>query len=486
MTKAHLNPHILIVDDKTQNLFALAKILQNLDAEIVQASSGSEALLLALEYDFCLAIVDVQMPEMDGYELVELLRGNENTETLPVIFVSAIYSDEYHHRKGYDAGAVDFLSKPFNPDILLSKVRVFLELYHQRLKLQDMVNQLAEANKTLSKLNASKDKFFSIVAHDLRGPFHPLLGMSELLFTLADTAPRSEMKEMGDGIHRTLKSVYNLLENLLQWSQLERGRMQYRPDGLDLKRIVAPIIELFAENTATKGINLQSAVIEGIFVYVDKNMLDTVIRNLISNALKFTPPNGQITISARPGNLSSEFVQVSVADTGVGISQEDLTKLFNLEIHHTTAGTAHEKGTGLGLILCQEMIEKNGGKIWIESKLGQGTTIKFTIPLDKSNPITIPWPEQDVAKTTTNDVNEVAENPSPVREELLLLPPPEALNELLELALRGNMIALAQQADQLEAMDEQLAPFTKKLRYLAKNFEDDKILTWLNNIGPEQ
>ena len=137
-------PKILIVDDKPQNLYALEKTLQKLDVEILKASSGNEALNLTLKNEFSVAVVDVQMPEMDGYELVELLRGNPDTAHLPIIFVSAIYSDEYHHRKGYDAGAVDFLSKPFVPEILLSKVAVFLDLYEQRLKVEKLAKQNAE------------------------------------------------------------------------------------------------------------------------------------------------------------------------------------------------------------------------------------------------------------------------------------------------------------------------------------------------------
>ncbi len=146
-----IKPKILIVDDKPENLFSLNKLLQKLDVEIVQASSGFEGLRLTLENDLCLAIVDVQMPEMDGYELVELLRGNQSTENLPVIFVSAIYSDEYHHRKAYDAGAVDFLQKPLQPDILISKVQVFLDLHNQRQRLQTLINELNAANTALSQ-----------------------------------------------------------------------------------------------------------------------------------------------------------------------------------------------------------------------------------------------------------------------------------------------------------------------------------------------
>jgi CheY-like chemotaxis protein len=153
MNEPEARPKILIVDDKPQNLYALANLLQQLEVDVMQATSGAEALALTLEQEFCLAIVDVQMPEMDGYELVELWRGNQDTASLPVIFVSAIYSDEYHHRKGYDAGAVDFLSKPFTPEILLSKIRVFIDLYHQRVKLQELVNQITKANAEIQALN---------------------------------------------------------------------------------------------------------------------------------------------------------------------------------------------------------------------------------------------------------------------------------------------------------------------------------------------
>ena len=183
------------MDDKPQNIYALEKLLAALQVEIVPATSGFAALELTLEQEFGLAIVDIQMPEMDGYELVELLRGNPATANLPVIFVSAIYSDEYHHRKGYDAGAVDFLSKPFVPEILLSKVQVFLDLYHQRLQVQEFADQnarLYEVEKKLRcveqaraqdlvDLNASKDRFFSIVSHDLRTPFNGLIGNAQLL-----------------------------------------------------------------------------------------------------------------------------------------------------------------------------------------------------------------------------------------------------------------------------------------------------------------
>ncbi len=260
--------------------------------------------------------------------------------------------------------------------------------------LQTLANQIAiairnaqlykleeERVRDLAELNATKDKFFSIVAHDLKGPFNPLLGMAKLLSLITDTASRPEIQEMADSIHRSAKNVYSLLENLLQWSQIERGRMVYQPTRLDLKQVIEQTVELLAKNAAVKRVNLQNSITEAMWVHADENMLCMVIRNLISNALKFTPSGGHVIISVGASNPSPEFVEVSVSDTGVGISPEDLNKLFKLEFHHTTKGTAQEKGTGLGLIICQEMVAKNGGKIWVESKPSQGTTVRFTVPV---------------------------------------------------------------------------------------------------------
>ena len=376
-------PKILIIDDKPQNLFALEKLLNQLEVKIIQTTSGPEALGLTLEHDFCLAIVDVQMPEMDGYELVELLRGNPGTASLPVMFVSAIYSDEYHHRKGYDAGAVDFLSKPFAPEILLSKVRVFLELHRQRVKLQELVADLNDKNQALKKLNADKDKFFSIISHDLRGPFTTLIGNTELMLTSAANLTQQDIQEMNQSIYNAVKAAHSLLENLLTWSQMQLGRMKYEPGPFELRQSVKNTVMLLQDIALDKHIRLEQVIEPGLFVNADRNMLETVIRNLTSNALKFTPPKGQVTLSAVPHNGTMVWVEVTVSDTGVGISREDLDKLFKIEAYHTTEGTAQEKGTGLGLILCQEMVEKNGGKLWVESELGKGTEVKFTVPAVK-------------------------------------------------------------------------------------------------------
>jgi len=250
-------------------------------------------------------------------------------------------------------------------------------------ELDERRKELEEQTAELTKVNADKDKFFSIVAHDLRGPFQPLLGLSEFLAETAHNALPEDIQTMSDSIHRSAKNVYNLLENLLQWSRLQRGRIEHRPVRLNLMQVVELNVDLLTVNAMNKKVVLTNEVDSEVFVHADRNMLDTVIRNLISNALKFTPSGGKVSISTKTTDLESgsPLIEVSVADTGIGMNEEDVKKLFKIEVHHTTRGTQDERGSGLGLIICQEMVEKNGGRIWIESEEEKGTVVKFTVPL---------------------------------------------------------------------------------------------------------
>jgi signal transduction histidine kinase len=384
-------PKILIVDDRPENLYVLEKLLKELDVEVIQALSGVEALNLSLEHDFCVAIVDIQMPEMDGYELVELLRSNEGTATLPVIFISAIFSDEYHHRKGYEAGAVDFMSKPFVPEILLSKVKVFIDLYQQRCALEEEVRQrrqaeaaLQEANLALSKLNSDKDKLFSIISHDLRSPFNALLGNAQLLVEGVDRLSQNDIQDMTQSIYIGAKTVFNLLDNLLTWARLQReGGIKCCPEPIELNELAEETLAVLGPIAVQKEVTLGNAIPPDFWVQADRRMLEMVIRNLTGNALKFTPRGGQVTLAGHRNGVNgqSDFVQVSVQDTGVGMGQADVATLFRIDTHRSTLGTEKEKGSGLGLMICKEMVERHGGEIWVESELGKGTTVEFSVPL---------------------------------------------------------------------------------------------------------
>ena len=261
---------------------------------------------------------------------------------------------------------------------LVGQLSVSVENHYLLEQTQRRAAELAEAKESLTKLNADKDKFFSIVAHDLKGPFMPVLGNAELLSEMADLLPPDELKIMGQSIYRSANNTLNLLENLLQWSRLQMGHMEYNPERLNLHEIAEQSVQLLLGNAQDKGIKLYTTISDTVFVYTDPFMLDTVIRNLTSNALKFTLKAGEVRIEATP--FDANFIEIAVADTGVGMTKEVQQKLFRFDEPITTLGTAQEKGTGLGLIICQEMVSTGSGKIWVESKVGQGSTFKFTIP----------------------------------------------------------------------------------------------------------
>lgn len=260
-----------------------------------------------------------------------------------------------------------------------------IRLEQERLRLKNEF--LEEQSRQLEKINSEKDKFFSIVAHDLKGPFQPLLGYSELLLLAPEMLTPSKIQQIGQQINHTAKNIYDLLENLLHWSGMQMGRMQYQPIVIDLPKLIDENIRLLSENALKKQITLRNDVSAELLVYADQNMLNTVMRNLISNSLKFTPLGGDVMIRASnkgyfaQNEENNSYIRLSVTDNGVGMSSEHAQAVFQLHSHITTLGTASEQGTGLGLIICKEMVEKNKGQIWIDSHLGVGTTVHFTVPL---------------------------------------------------------------------------------------------------------
>lgn len=257
-----------------------------------------------------------------------------------------------------------------------------LRFEQERLRLENIF--LEKQSRELAKLNADKDKFFSIVAHDLKGPFQPLLGFTEMLLLIAKSATPEEVEQISKSIYGSARNVYDLLENLLHWSRMQRGHMEYEPGEISLQEVFTENIKLFTPTAESKGIKLYSQVPEKLFAYADKKMLKTIIRNLTSNALKFTPSGGEVVISAQPfraqADETQQWIELSLRDTGLGISSQNLKKIFKIDSPFTTLGTAEEKGTGLGLIICQEMVDKNGGQMWIDSELNKGTTVRFTVP----------------------------------------------------------------------------------------------------------
>jgi signal transduction histidine kinase len=256
--------------------------------------------------------------------------------------------------------------------------------------LQTLANQTAIAIRNVrlyeleKKLNADKDKFFSIISHDLRGPFTNLLGNAQFMLEMSDKLSQKDVNEMTRSIYNGAKAAYSLLDNLFTWSGMQRdGGLECHLEPLELSAVAAETLEVLGQIAADKGIALSSAIPSGLWVQADKYMLTTVLRNLAGNALKFTPRGGQVTLLAQ--ETPTGFVTVSVKDTGIGMSETDQAKLFKIGENYSKLGTEREQGSGLGLIICQEMVQRQGGRIWVESDgvSGQGTVVNFTTPADQ-------------------------------------------------------------------------------------------------------
>jgi PAS domain S-box-containing protein len=274
-----------------------------------------------------------------------------------------------------------------NSNVWLEVINSFVEISDDENYLLSIFRNISERKlseekikiylEELTELNKSKDKFFSIVAHDLKSPFQGLLGLSEILLEDYSEMSDDQIIQYLKMIRTTTKDVYRLIENLLDWSRLQSGRMEYKTEKLDLFHLSESVINLINPTASKKNLQLISSVPQRSYVFADMNMLNSVLQNLVSNAVKFTNDSGVIAISSLEKNDSME---ITVADNGVGMREKDLVKLFKIDEHFSTKGTKDESGTGLGLLLCKELIEKHGGTISVESELGKGTKFHFTIP----------------------------------------------------------------------------------------------------------
>lgn len=241
-------------------------------------------------------------------------------------------------------------------------------------------NKLAQSEAKLKEINAGKDRFFSIISHDLKNSFFSIMSLSKKLADPESKESNEQKAHIANLLHENSKKLYSFLENLLTWARVQRGEIIYEPDNKNLREITSEIIDIFKLKTDEKKISLENNIDDKIEVFADENMVKTILRNLVSNAINFTESNGSIKIFSE---LKDNEVVVTVKDDGVGISEENQKKLFRIDKKHIGRNTEGEKGTGLGLILCKEFIEKHGKKIWIESELGKGSRFSFTLPIAK-------------------------------------------------------------------------------------------------------
>lgn len=373
------NDLILIVDDIPENLQLLGNVLREANYRVAFATSGKQALTILNTIVPDLILLDITMPEMDGFSVCSKIKEIEKLQNVPVLFLTA-HTNKDDVVKGFELGAVDYITKPFNSQELKARIKTHLDLKKSKEKILKQYEELNTLNKELQELITSRDQFYSIIAHDLRSPFNTILGFLQLILEDYYSMTDEDKYQFINNIYTSAQNLHNLLEKLLSWIRSQTGRLKLNPENFDLNFLVNEILPLYHSGFEKKNINYNFYPTDNLIVFADTDTVSTVIRNLISNAIKFTPQNGRITMRTYSEN---DFAIFSINDTGMGMSPEDLEKLFIPGKKVVKLGTEKETGTGLGLILTKEFVEKNNGKIWVESKLNVGTTFYFSVPLKK-------------------------------------------------------------------------------------------------------
>ncbi len=368
---------ILVVDDDPDNLGVLFEYLSDEGFKVLLVQSSENALLQAERNHPDIILLDILMPGMDGFETCKRLKSSEQTREIPVIFMTAL-SDTLNKVRGFQAGAVDYITKPFQQEEVLARVNAHLTIRTLQQQLETKNTLLQEQVVQLQEMNASKDKFISMISHDLQSPFSSLRGLIQFTSENIGGYNKDELGNIMDLLGNSTENLYALIENLLTWSRIQRGVLEHCPQQMDIRELVLQNIALFTPNADAKHITFENHLEQGVLAYADYNMVNAILRNLISNAVKFTHTGGKISFSVNHTN--ADYIEVIVSDTGFGIAREHLSKLFRIDSRYKRLGTAREKGTGLGLILCKEFVEKNTGAIWLESEPGHGTAVKFTLP----------------------------------------------------------------------------------------------------------
>ena len=361
---------VLIIEDNPADAYLIQTLLNESLFQKFHIKHSSN-LYNALEYisteNFDVILLDLHLPDTIGLEALEKI--NKLNSSMPIVVLTGL--DKNLGIQVLKLGAQDYLTKnEINSELLIRTIKYAIE----RKKLLEKLKVQA---KKLEELNNSKDKFFSIISHDLKSPFQGLLGFSEVLVKDFDNLSAENIKNYNEIIFETTRSIYNLIENLLQWSRIQTGRIDFKPGKINIQERVELNINLIKNLAAEKGINIFNEVKDNLFVYADYTMLSSVIQNLLSNAVKFTSKGGYVKILAKRLNGA---VEIRVVDSGTGMEESEIGKLFSYDSLFSKFGTNGERGTGLGLLICKELLERNGGKISVESTSGKGSEFIITLP----------------------------------------------------------------------------------------------------------
>ena len=394
MLKSDIQAKLLIVDDLPENLLALEALIKREDRTVYKALSADEALSLLLQHEFAIAILDVQMPGMNGFELAELMRGTEKTKSIPIVFVSAAGREMNYAFKGYESGAVDFLHKPLDIHAVKSKVNVFVDLYRQRKAVKQQVEALEQSRREQEVLLAQlqltqvelehavrmRDDFMSIVSHEVRTPLNGLILETQLrkMHLARDNASAftlDKMKAMVERDERQIQSLIRLIEDMLDVSRIRTGKLSIRPSEFDLSAAVGNLLESFAAQISAAGSSVNYSSEQPVVGQWDEFRIEQVVSNLLTNALRYGAKKPiDVSVYTR-----SAWAVIEVSDQGIGISEENQQRI--LHQFERIAGSHVVTGLGLGLYISEQIVAAHDGQISVHSALGEGATFRVCLPL---------------------------------------------------------------------------------------------------------
>lgn len=380
---------LLLVDDLKENLLALDALVRGSDRVVFKATSGEAALALMLEHEFALALLDVQMPGMNGFELAELMRGTERTRHIPIIFVSAAGSELNYAFKGYESGAIDFLQKPLDPHAVRSKVSIFVELNTSRRALvrqvaqqSALVDELQAARQELEHAVRMRDDFMSMVSHELRTPLNTLLLDTQLRKLhlsrgTADSFTPEKLREMVDRDQRQIQGMVRLIEDMLDVTRMRSGRLSIKPQACDLSALALRVVSGLMQQAEAVGVRLQLHAPEPVLGVWDEFRIEQVLINLLTNALRYGGGKPVDIFVSR----GSEHAILRVRDQGMGIAPQDQARVFK-QFERAESGRQVSAGLGLGLFITRQIVLGHGGTITVTSQLGEGATFEVSLPLE--------------------------------------------------------------------------------------------------------
>lgn len=370
---------ILIVDDRPENLISLQKVLQAHNFEVETASSGEEALKKVLKNNYVLIILDVQMPDMDGFEVAEAISGFSKAKDTAIIFLSAVNTELKFITKGYTSGGLDYITKPVDINVLLLKIKTFYRIYEQNRKLSEIQEKLLEEIEFRKQAEHKKDEFISIASHELKTPLTSVKGYIQLVQRSLNRADKSMAENHLEKASVQLEKLNELIADLLDISKIESGKLKFNMQSFCADTMLNNVIEMLQQSNPEFKINKIGQTHE--MIIADEMRIEQVVINFITNAIKYSPGTNQINVSIK---IAEENLYLAVKDFGIGITETQQAKIFD-KFYRVEENSNRFNGLGIGLYICSEIIKRHGGNIGVKSAQNEGSEFYFSIPIKQTH-----------------------------------------------------------------------------------------------------